>query len=77
MSPRAPRVTAADVIAALKRAGFEVIRERGSHKFLVYPDDHSRWATVADHGKQILSPMVLHSILKTTGLTVEELIELL
>ena len=77
MSPRAPRITASDAIAALKRAGFEVVRERGSHKFMVYPADHSRWATVADHGKQVLSQMVLHSILKTTGLTMEEFIDLL
>ncbi|MEN6348106.1 MAG: type II toxin-antitoxin system HicA family toxin [Syntrophomonas sp.] len=77
MSPRVPRITASDAITALKRAGFEVIRERGSHKFLAYPGDHSRWATVADHGKQVLSQMVLHSILKTSGLTMEEFMALL
>jgi predicted RNA binding protein YcfA (HicA-like mRNA interferase family) len=46
---RLPQVTARQMIAALKKEGFLVIRAKGSHHFLAHPDDSSRWATVAVH----------------------------
>jgi predicted RNA binding protein YcfA (HicA-like mRNA interferase family) len=62
---------------ALLRAGFEVVRVKGSHHFMVDPDDHSRWATVAVHAGECLALRCIHSILKSTRLTAEELGDLL
>lgn len=75
--PKLPRVTGQEVLRALKRAGFEEVRIRGSHHFLVHPGDHTRWATVPVHSGEVLLPETLSNILKTSKLTVEELIELL
>jgi predicted RNA binding protein YcfA (HicA-like mRNA interferase family) len=37
MSPRLPRVTAGEVQRVLEKHGFEVIRQRGSHRILRDP----------------------------------------
>jgi len=36
--PRLPRLRGREVIASLRRAGFLVLRIRGSHHFLQHPD---------------------------------------
>jgi predicted RNA binding protein YcfA (HicA-like mRNA interferase family) len=38
MSGKLPALTGADVIRALERGGFAVVRVRGSHHFLRHPD---------------------------------------
>lgn len=35
---RLPRIRGRDLLKALQRAGFEVVRVRGSHHFLRHPD---------------------------------------
>jgi predicted RNA binding protein YcfA (HicA-like mRNA interferase family) len=37
-----PALSGRDVIAALERGGFEVIRTKGSHRFLRHRNDPSR-----------------------------------
>jgi predicted RNA binding protein YcfA (HicA-like mRNA interferase family) len=41
-----PALSGRAVIAALERAGFEVIRTKGSHQFLRHRDDPSRQTVV-------------------------------
>ena len=36
--PRLPRLRGREVIASLRRAGFAVLRVRGSHHFMQHPD---------------------------------------
>jgi predicted RNA binding protein YcfA (HicA-like mRNA interferase family) len=36
--PKFPRLTGQQVIAALKKAGFEVLRIKGSHHFMGHAD---------------------------------------
>lgn len=72
---RLPRTTGRKIVAALKRAGFEVVRITGSHHHLHKPG--SRLVTVPVHTKETLSPIILKSILEQAGLTVDELINLL
>jgi len=36
--PRLPRPTGKELIAALAKVGFDVIRVRGSHHFVKHPD---------------------------------------
>ena len=76
MSPRLPRVTATDLIRALRRAGWEVKRQDGSHLQLRHPEK-SGLVTVAFHAGTIIKPAVMTSILKQAGLSADELRELL
>ena len=62
MSGKLPRVSAADVIKALERAGFYFSRQSGSHK--IYKNKKNRRVTVPYHSGKILHPKVLASILR-------------
>ena len=74
---RLPAVNGKRVIQALTRAGFVVNRTVGSHHVLVYPKDPTRTVTVPVHAGRDLKPGTLRSIIRQTGLTVEEFTELL
>lgn len=76
MTPRQPRVSGKDVLAALHRAGFKELYIEGSHHYLERPDNGSL-VTVPVHTNKILKPKTLKSILNQAGLSVDQLIELL
>ncbi|MCE9634980.1 MAG: type II toxin-antitoxin system HicA family toxin [Planctomycetes bacterium] len=65
--PRQPRVTGKAMISALRRAGFAVVRVRGSHHFLRHAD--GRATVVPVHGSEILGPGLLAKILRDCDLT--------
>jgi predicted RNA binding protein YcfA (HicA-like mRNA interferase family) len=73
---RLPRATGKDTLKALQRAGFAVVRTRGSHHYL-YNRDKDILVTVPVHAGRTLAPKTLLSILKQAGLTPEQLAELL
>jgi predicted RNA binding protein YcfA (HicA-like mRNA interferase family) len=75
MSDKLPRITAADAIRVLEKAGFSFSRQSGSHK--IYKNKEGRRTTVPYHSGKILHPKVLASILRDTDLTVEKFKELL
>lgn len=75
MSERLPRVTASQVIKALEKSGFSLVRQSGAHK--IYKNAEGERATVSYHAGKILHPKVLKIILNDTGWTVEEFQELL
>lgn len=60
--PRAPRLTGKQLIAALVKHGFAVIRVRGSHHFLKHRD--GRTTVVPTHGKEAIGPGLLAQILR-------------
>lgn len=68
--PRLPRLRGREVIAALRRAGFEVLRVRGSHHFLQHPD--GRRTVVPVHGGEIIGPGLMKKILNDAEMEVEE-----
>jgi predicted RNA binding protein YcfA (HicA-like mRNA interferase family) len=72
---RLPRATAREVVAALRRAGFEEVRQRGSHLHLYHPD-RDTLVTVSMHSATV-KPKTLTSILRQAGLTAQELRELI
>jgi predicted RNA binding protein YcfA (HicA-like mRNA interferase family) len=72
---RQPRITAAQLLRALHRAGFNEIRRSGSHIRLRSPGGHA--VTVPFHAGEILKPKTLRTILLESGLTTDELRELL
>jgi len=59
---RLPRLTGRRVIAALKSAGFDVIRIKGSHHFLAHPD--GRGTSVPVHAGETIGPGLFSKILR-------------
>lgn len=70
-----PAVNGKDLVRALERVGFEVIRSRGSHHFLRHAD--GRCTVVPVHSGESIGTGLLHKILKDCNLTGDALIELL
>ncbi len=72
---RLPRVTGKQVIAALARAEFAVVRVRGSHHFLRHSD--GRAIVVPVHAGDIIGPGLMSKILRACELTADEFVALL
>jgi predicted RNA binding protein YcfA (HicA-like mRNA interferase family) len=72
---RLPRLTGRDVVAALTRAGFELIRVKGSHHLLRHRD--GRGTTIPVHAGETIGPGLLARILRDCELTREQLRKLL
>lgn len=72
---RLPRLDGRAVITALGRAGFEVVRIKGSHHLLRHSD--GRTTTVPVHGSEIIGPGLLGKILRDCDLAREAFHDLL
>ena len=72
---RLPRLTAKNLLRALRSAGFEVIRSKGSHHFLSHKDGRS--TVVPVHPGDILGTGLMVKILKDVELSRDELMKLL
>jgi predicted RNA binding protein YcfA (HicA-like mRNA interferase family) len=72
---RSPRVTGSELVAALERGGFQVVRIRGSHHFLRHED--GRTTVVPIHSNETIGPGLLHKILRDCQLAMEDLRNLL
>lgn len=59
---RLPRITGREVVAALRKAGFEVARIKGSHHFLRHAD--GRATVVPVHAGETIGPGLLAAILR-------------
>ena len=70
-----PGVTGKGLIAALRKAGFEVIRVKGSHHFLRHGD--GRTTVVPVHAGETIGPGLLSKILRDCELGREDLSKLL
>ena len=73
--PKLRRPTGHDLIRALRKAGFEVIRVRGSHHFLRHED--GRASVVPVHSGETIGPGLLNKILRDCELGADELDSLL
>jgi predicted RNA binding protein YcfA (HicA-like mRNA interferase family) len=70
-----PRLTGQRLIMALRKAGFQVIRVKGSHHFLRHSD--GRCTVVPVHRGEVIGPGLMSQILRDCDLTSDELLELL
>lgn len=68
--PRLPRLRGREVVAVLRRAGFLVLRIKGSHHFLQHPD--GRRTVVPVHPGETIGPGLLNKILRDIELTAEQ-----
>jgi predicted RNA binding protein YcfA (HicA-like mRNA interferase family) len=71
-----PALPGRAILTALERAGFEVIRTKGSHHFLRHRDDPSRQTVVPVHRKD-LPPGTLRAILRQARLSRTQFLDLL
>ncbi|MBI2061319.1 MAG: type II toxin-antitoxin system HicA family toxin [Nitrospirae bacterium] len=71
-----PRIPGKEAVRVLPRAGFEVFDQEGSHVYLHkrVGDSFAGRVTIPLHGKKILKPKTLKSILQQAGLKVEDFI---
>ena len=72
---RTPRVTGSELVAALTRDGFSVLRVKGSHHFLRHPDGRS--TVVPVHSGETIGPGLLNKILRDCRITVAKISDLL
>lgn len=70
MPPKLPRVSGEQVIKSLKRLGFDVVRQQGSHVIL---RKESRGCVVPLHHEIAIG--TLHNVLRQSGVTVEDFIK--
>lgn len=75
MTKKLPRLTGKRLIAGLTKAGFDVIRIKGSHHFLRHPD--GRATVVPMHSGETIGSGLLTQILRDCELSREQLKELL
>jgi predicted RNA binding protein YcfA (HicA-like mRNA interferase family) len=72
--PLLPVLPGSRIVRALEKAGFEVVRVRGSHHVLRHPD--GRGTSVPVHGDQDVRVGTLRGILRDCGLTTDEFLGL-
>jgi predicted RNA binding protein YcfA (HicA-like mRNA interferase family) len=72
---RLPSLTSKQIVAALEKAGFILLRVRGSHYQLFHPAKN-RHTTVPHHGRDLPRGTVA-AILAQAGLTRDEFLKLL
>ena len=71
--PKLPQIRPKRLIHALERAGFQIVRQKGSH---VQMKNGNLLATIPVHPRDV-SPATLRSILRQTKMSVEELLKLI
>ncbi len=74
---RLPALRGGDVVRALERAGFEVVRIKGSHHMMEHPEEPTRRTVVPVHAGTDIKSGLLRKIIDNAGLTVEEFLELI
>ena len=72
---RLPALTGKTLLAALAKAGFEVIRTRGSHHYIRHPDGRS--TVIPMHAGETIGSGLMVKILKDCELSREDLQRLL
>jgi predicted RNA binding protein YcfA (HicA-like mRNA interferase family) len=72
---KSPSLTGKEIIKALRKAEFNIIRIKGSHYFLQHLD--GRCTTIPVHSKEIIGPGLLHKILADCEFTMNEFLKLL
>ena len=66
-----PSLTGKDLLLALKKAGFSVVRVKGSHHFVQHPDGRS--TVVPVHAAESVGPGLISKILRDCELSREQL----
>ncbi|MFZ5494936.1 MAG: type II toxin-antitoxin system HicA family toxin [Verrucomicrobiota bacterium] len=71
--PQVPKLSGRGVVKVFGRDGWALARQKGSHMILV-KDGH--WATLSVPDHREVAPGTLRSLIRASGLTVDEFVEL-
>jgi predicted RNA binding protein YcfA (HicA-like mRNA interferase family) len=71
-----PRVTTREMISALERDGWRVVRQKGGHVHLTHPERPGR-VTIPFHAGRTLKVATTASIIKQAGISPDRFRELL
>jgi predicted RNA binding protein YcfA (HicA-like mRNA interferase family) len=69
-----PMMTGKEIVSILKKSGFTVERQRGSHVFLKHAD--GRATVVPVHSGETIGPGLLSKILRDVEMTKDELLKI-
>jgi predicted RNA binding protein YcfA (HicA-like mRNA interferase family) len=72
---RAPRITGKQLIRALEKAGFALVRQRSNHCRMRHVD--GRVTTVSVHAGETIGQGLLNKVLRDCEMTTEQLLQLL
>ncbi len=72
---RLPRIRGRDVLKALQRAGFRLVRVKGSHHFLEHSD--GRCTVVPIHAGEVLGVGLFSKILRDCELSASQFVDYL
>ena len=70
-----PSLTGKEVVSLLKKVGFIVERQRGSHVFLKHDD--GRATVVPIHSGETIGPGLLSKVLRDVEMTKDDLLKIL
>jgi predicted RNA binding protein YcfA (HicA-like mRNA interferase family) len=70
-----PSLTGKEVVSLLKKVGFIVERQRGSHVFLKHDDGQT--TVIPIHSGETIGPGLLSKILRDVEMTKDELLKIL
>ena len=76
MSPKLPRIAAAELLRALKRDGWYEHHQVGSHLHLKHPTKAGR-VVLPIHAGKLVKPGTLTGVLADAGLSIDRLRDLL
>ncbi len=77
MSPKLPVAKPKEIIRALKKLGFVIQKQKGSHVFLYHPESFpERYIIIPNHNKDV-KPSIMHEIIIHPAVDEEEFIKLL
>ncbi len=74
MGGELPVLKPREITKVLKKLGFEMVRQKGSHQQFRHPN--GRATTVPDHKGRDVSPMLLRQICKDIDLTTDEFLHI-
>jgi predicted RNA binding protein YcfA (HicA-like mRNA interferase family) len=77
MSARLPSLRGDAVVRALRKAGFEVVRIKGSHHIMEHAEDPTRRTVVPVHAGRDVKRGLLRKIIDDAHFTVDEFCDLL
>ena len=72
---RLPRISGREAVAAFRRLGYEIDRQKGSHIILRHHEPPFRRLTVPEHRE--VAKGTLRALIREAGITVEEFAALL
>jgi len=75
MSPLFPSITAKDLIRIVRKCGFLLVRQKGSHQIWKHPD--GRWTTIPVHPGENIGRGLLRKILNDLEISSKEFLQML